>query len=87
MGAVGAFHAEDAGDDIKDHELENDKAQDKADNLQGIGHEQVEINAGPHRHKEDRQQEALEGIEIHFKLMAVFAFGQNHACEKSAKGG
>ena len=87
MGAVGALHAEDAGDDVKDHELENDKAQDKADDLHGVGHEQVEINAGPHRHKEHRQQEALEGVEIHFKLMAVFAFRQNHAGEKSAERG
>jgi len=86
MGAVGAFHAEDAGNDIENRQLQNNKAEDKADDPHGIGHEQVEVNAGPHRHEEDRQQEALEGIEIHFKLMAVFTFCQHHPGEEGSKG-
>ena len=70
----------------KNRKLENDEAQDEAD-ISGIGNEQAEINAGADRDEEDGQQEALEGIKIHFKLVAVFAFGQHHAGEEGSKGG
>ena len=46
---------------------------------------QREIDAGANRGEEQSQQQTLEGFDIHFQLVTVFAFRQHYTGHKCAQ--
>ena len=63
----------------------SDEAEDEAEDQQRLAEEQREVDARAHRDEEHGEQQALEGLEVHLELVAVFALGQHHAGEEGAE--
>ncbi len=44
----------------------------------GIAHRQGEVGRHPHRHEEEAEQQALEGLHVRLQLMPIFRLRQDH---------
>ena len=82
---IGRGHAEQPPQHEQHCELHHDEAHDQPEDEQRLAEQQREVDAGTDRDEEHREQQALEGLEVHFKLVAVFAFGQHHAGKEGAE--
>ncbi|MNX50812.1 hypothetical protein D3C86_814540 [compost metagenome] len=56
-------------------------------NEQGMGGKEAKIDASPHRHEEEAEQQPLERLYVRLQLVAILAVRQHHAGEEGAKGG
>ena len=83
--AVAAAHAENPTEPVKHRRLQHHQRQCRADDDQRIIQKQAEIDARPHGHEEQTQQQPPERVDIAFQLVPVFAAGQNHAGQEGAK--
>ncbi|MNJ26293.1 hypothetical protein D3C77_207640 [compost metagenome] len=52
-----------------------------------MGGKQAEVDAGPHRHEEQAEQQSLERLYVRLQLVAILAVGQHHPGEEGAQGG
>ena len=82
---VGRFKTKQAGEAIQDDSLDGHHAECQADHSGEVGEQDAEINAGAHGDEEQAKQQALEGFDVRFELMAEFAIGQDDTGEEGAQ--
>ena len=82
---IGRAHAEEPREQEQHDELHHDEAEDEAEHQQRLAQQQREVDARTDRDEEHREQQALERLEIHLELVAVFALGQHDAGEEGAE--
>ena len=85
--AVVGGEAEGVAEGEQDEEFDREQAGDEGEHRHGVGGDESEVDARADRDEEEAQEEALEGFEVGFELVAVFAVGEDHAREERAQRG
>ena len=85
--AVSTAKSEHKGQRQKDGALQQHQADGHRDNRAEICEQQTEIDPRTDGDEKQAKQQTLEGIDVTFQFVAVFAVGQNNPGEKRAKSG
>ena len=75
-----------AGQGVNDREFQPQKAEDDSRHQRWRPEQDTKVDTHPHGDKKQAQQQTLERLDVGFQFAPVFAFGQQHAGQKSAQG-
>ena len=80
-----ALQAKQSGEAVQHQTFDDDDAERQRYDGGEVTEQDIEVNAGADRDEKQAKQQALEGFDVGFELVAIFAVGQHDTGEEGAE--